>query len=77
MVKLALRNPAEWILCHGHVCSHLWPPRRYKVGGQEKEWQFPSGIALPWHSDEGCYKEAAPYDHSQSRVRVRGGPVPA
>lgn len=77
MVKLALRNPAEWILCRAMfvLISGLHVDTKWE--GRKKEWQFPSGIALPWHSDEGCYKEAVPYDHSQSRVRVRGGPVPA
>lgn len=60
MVKLALKDPAEWILCHGRVCFNLWPPHKYKVEGQEKERQFPRSetvyviaIALPWCKDEG------------------------
>lgn len=84
MVKLAPRDPAEWIWCHGHVCSNLWPPHRHKVGGQGKEWQFPSydtvyvTITCPWCRDEGCCNEASPYDHPQTLVKIsRDGPLPA
>ena len=79
MVKLALRVAAEWILCHSWVCSKLWPPHWYKVGGQKKRVASPTSdkvyvmaVALPSCSEEGWCPGASPYDHFQTMVRVGG-----
>lgn len=68
MVKCALRDPAKLILCHGCVCSGVWPPHTHRVGAQENGGLPRSATvdvrerALLCCSCEGCHDEASPCD---------------